>query len=170
MFTASCKNAQRGVPSLMAGLAVGQYLRLDTLALANHVQCGGKVLQKKSCGEQGFGVYHPTADEIEGWSIGEQDRHRAKHSDLIIVDAERGERHTGFLRRNAKDHKLAPTLDCRESALHGPCHAGDVGDTIKAQRLILEQLVDIGLCTMCSKLLGSCEALRIEVQHGHPGS
>src|SRR5436309_4759522 len=94
MFTASCKNAQRGVPSLMAGLAVGQDLCLDALALANHVQCGGKVLQRQSCGEQGFRVYYPTADEIEGWSIGEQDRHRAKHSDLIIVDAERRERHS----------------------------------------------------------------------------
>src|SRR6266516_881105 len=71
MFTASCKNAQRGVPSLMAGLAVGQDLRLDTLALANHVQCGGKVLQKKSRCQQCFRIYHPTADEIEGWSIGE---------------------------------------------------------------------------------------------------
>src|SRR6266849_3022960 len=71
MFTASCKNAQRGVPSLIAGLAVGQYLRLDTLALANHVQCGGKVLQKKSRCQQGFGVYHPTADEIESRPKGE---------------------------------------------------------------------------------------------------
>src|SRR2546421_9365482 len=80
MFTASWKNAQRGVPSLMAGLAVGQDLRLDALALANHVQCGGKVLQRQSRGQQGFRVKHTAADEINSRAIGEQDGHRAKHS------------------------------------------------------------------------------------------
>src|SRR6266536_4720522 len=95
MFTASCKNAQRGVPSLMAGLAVGQYLRLDALALANHIQCRGKVLQRKRRGQQGFCVKHTTADKINSRTIGEQDGHRAKHSDFVIVDAERGERNPG---------------------------------------------------------------------------
>ena len=55
----------------MAGLAVGQDLRLDTLAPANHVQRVGKVLKRQSCGEQCFRVYHPTTDEIEGWPKGE---------------------------------------------------------------------------------------------------
>src|SRR5438552_12836034 len=119
----------------MAGLAVGHYLRLDALALANHVQRGGKVLQRQSRGQQGFRVKHTTADEIESWTKGEQDGHRAKHSDFVIVDAERGERNSGFLRGHAEDHELAPTLDCRESAFYGPCHAGDIDDAIKAQRL-----------------------------------
>src|SRR5438067_1803490 len=57
MSTAGCKNAQLGVPSALTELAVGQYLRLDALALANHVQRGGKILQRKSRGQQGFGVY-----------------------------------------------------------------------------------------------------------------
>src|SRR6266566_9189930 len=165
MSTASCKNAQSEVPSGLIRLAVGQDLCLDALALANHVQCLGKVLKRKSCCEKCFRVYNPTTDEIESRPIREQDGHRAKHSNLIIVDAERRERHSGFLRRHAKDHKLAPTLDCRESAFHGPCHTGDVDDTIKAEWLLLKQLIDIRLGTMCSKLLGSCEALRIEV---HP--
>src|SRR6266566_10130082 len=165
LSTAGCKNAQPEVPSVLIRLAVGQDLCLDAFALANHVQCLGKVLKRKSCCEQCFRVYNPTTDEIESRPIREQDGHRAKHSNLIIVDAERRERHSGFLRRHAKDHKLATALDCRESAFHGPCHTGDVDDTIKAEWLLLKQLIDIRLGTMCSKLLGSCEALRIEV---HP--
>src|SRR2546426_2614629 len=58
-------NAQLRAPTMQIGLAIGQYLCLDALALANHVQRIGKVLQRKSRGEQGFGVYHATADEIK---------------------------------------------------------------------------------------------------------
>src|SRR2546428_8613022 len=168
LSTASCKNAQPEVPSGLIRLAVGQDLCLDALALANHVQCLGKVLKRKSCCEQCFRVYNPTTDEIESRPIREQDGHRAKHSNLIIVDAERRERHSGFLRRHAKDHKLATALDRGESAFHGPCHTGDVDDTIKAERLVLKQLIDIRLDVGGTEFGSAFQALGIKVHHGHP--
>src|SRR6266487_2733169 len=161
-------NAQLRSPTIQTGLPIGQDLCLDTLALANHVQRVGKVLKRQSCGEHCFGVYHPTADEIESRPKGEQDRHRAKHSDLIIVDAERGERHSGFLRCHAKDHKLTTALDRCESAFHGPGHTRDVDDTIKAERLVLKQLIDIRLDVGGTEFGCAFQALGIEVHHGHP--
>src|SRR5207245_6250402 len=101
--TADGKNAQLEVPSVLIRLPIGHYLGLDALALANHIQCSGKVLQRKSRGEHRFRVNDAAANETNSRLNGEQDGLRAKYGNLASGDVEWRERTLGLFVLDAED-------------------------------------------------------------------
>ncbi len=76
-------------PPFGSGLAVGHYLRLDALTSPDHAECVWKVLKRQSGCEHHRWINRTAAQEIDRRPKGVEDRHRAKHGDLVIVDAER---------------------------------------------------------------------------------
>src|SRR5216684_4032448 len=127
------------------GLAVGQYLRLDALTSPDHAERVWKVLERQGGCEHHLCIDCAAAQEIERRPKGVEDGHRAKHRDLVIVDAERRERNPCLAGRNAEDHKLAAALDRRESSFNGRCNACDIDHTIKSKRLVFKHFVDVNL-------------------------
>src|ERR1035437_3632278 len=95
---------------LTGALGARRALDLDSLAVADPGQRLRELIEGEERAQQGNGVDGTGRHQVGRRAEAVQDRHRPEDGDLVVVDAERGERHGRVAAGDSEDEQPAAPL------------------------------------------------------------